>query len=170
MLGELNYTYDILVFPRHLKAVKKFIAALPPMRLVIDHIAKPKIGEQEIEEWAQDMFDIAQNQHVYCKLSGMVTETNPGWKEGDFQPYMDVIFELFGEDRVMFGSDWPVCLLNGDYKKVYDIAYNFTTKWSKTATDKVFSKNALSFYKNRDGAEEEEMPKLPSLIKFFSKK
>ena len=79
----------------------------------------------------------------------MVTETNPGWKEEDFTKYMKAVFHAFGEDRIMFGSDWPVCLLNGDYKKVYDIAYNFTTKWSKSATDKVFSKNALKFYRDR---------------------
>ena len=79
----------------------------------------------------------------------MVTETNPGWKPEDFTPYMKVVFDAFGEDRVMFGSDWPVCLLNGDYKKVYDIAYKFTGKHSKTARSKVFSKNALRFYRDR---------------------
>ncbi len=146
ILAEKGYAYDILVFPKHLKAVKKLLVQLPEMRLVIDHIAKPLIGEGEIDEWAEDMHAIAQFSHVYCKLSGMITETNPAWEQEDFTPYMEVVFDAFGEDRIMYGSDWPVCLLDGDYSSVYKIAHDFTKQFSATAEAKVFGENAIKFY------------------------
>ena len=147
LLAEKGYSYDILVFPKHLKAVKELLKELPEMRLVIDHIAKPLIGEGEIDEWAEDMTEIAQYKHVFCKLSGMVTETNSGWEEEDFKPYMEVVLNAFGEDRIMYGSDWPVCLLNGSYEEVYNIAHNFVNNYSSSAEAKVFGQNAASFYK-----------------------
>ena len=146
LLAEKGYSYDILVFPKHLKAVKQLLQELPEMRLVIDHIAKPLIGEGQIDEWAEDISDIAKYPHVYCKLSGMVTETTADWKQEDFTPYMEVIFNAFGEDRIMYGSDWPVCLLNASYSETYKIAHDFTTQFSDTAEAKVFGANAAKFY------------------------
>ena len=146
LLAHKGFSYDILVFPRHLKAVKELLKQLPEMRLVIDHIAKPLIGEGQIDEWTKDLTEIAQHKHVFCKLSGMVTETKPGWEEEDFKPYMEVVLNAFGEDRVMYGSDWPVCLLNGSYEEVYNIAQNFVNNYSASAEAKVFGQNASSFY------------------------
>jgi len=147
LLGQHELAYDILVFPRHLKAVKQLISQLPPQRLVIDHLAKPLIGEGLIDEWAEDMHDIAEFENVYCKLSGMVTEASSDWLESDFVPYMEVIFDAFGEDRIMYGSDWPVCLLRAEYNQVCDIARNFAKEYSATAEEKVFGLNAKKFYK-----------------------
>ncbi|WDE96975.1 amidohydrolase family protein [Lentisphaera profundi] len=146
LLAEKGYSYDILVFPKHLKAVKQLLEELPEMRLVIDHIAKPLIGEGQIDEWAEDINEVAKYPHVYCKLSGMVTETKPGWDSADFDPYMSVIFNAFGEDRIMYGSDWPVCLLSGTYSEVHNLALDFTKKHSATAEAKVFGANAAKFY------------------------
>ena len=146
LLGQYDLAYDLLVFPRHLKAVKQLLAQLPAQRLVIDHLAKPLIGEGLIDEWAEDMHDLAKHEHVYCKLSGMVTETGPDWLESDFTPYMEVIFDAFGEERIMYGSDWPVCLLRADYSQVCDIARNFVKEYSATAEEKVFGLNASKLY------------------------
>ena len=147
-LKKYDLAYDILVFPRHLKAVKSFVAQLDAdQRLVIDHLAKPLIGEGLIDEWAEDMHEVAKNPNVYCKLSGMVTEAGKAWKDEDFTAYMDVIFSAFGEDRIMYGSDWPVCLLEADYKKVYSLAADYVAAKGEQALEKVFGANAVKFYK-----------------------
>ena len=151
LLHHYNYTYDILVFPKHLKAVSQLIKKLPEQRLVIDHIAKPEIASHSMNEWASDMKEIAQHKHIYIKLSGMVTEANESWTENDILPYMQVVFDCFGEDRILFGSDWPVCLLRANYTEVYNLALNFIKKQSSTAEDKVFGLNASNFYQLSTG-------------------
>ena len=148
LLAKYDLAYDILVFPRHLKAVKEFIAQLDAdQRLVIDHLAKPLIGEALIDEWAEDMHEIAKNQNVYCKLSGMVTEAGKSWKDEDFTAYMEVLFDAFGEDRIMYGSDWPVCLLEADYQKVHSLAHDYVAQRGAAVTAKVFGLNAAKFYR-----------------------
>ena len=93
--------------------------AQPELRLVVDHIAKPPVRDGEIEEWASGMAPFAGLENVYCKLSGMVTEADwKAWKPDDLKPYVQAALEAFGPDRCMYGSDWPVCLLNGTYKRV----------------------------------------------------
>jgi L-fuconolactonase len=126
LLGKKGFTYDILVFPKHLKAVKVFLKQLPNQPFVIDHIAKPYIKKGLIKEWAKDIRQIAKHENVYCKLSGMVTEAD--WnscKEENFTPYLDVIFDAFGTDRLMYGSDFPVCLVAGTYEKQLAIIDNY---------------------------------------------
>ena len=148
LLAKHDLTYDILVFPRHLKAVKTFVGQLEAdQRLVIDHLAKPLIGEALIDEWAEDMHEIAKNKNVYCKLSGMVTEAGKSWKDEDFTAYMDVLFDAFGEDRIMYGSDWPVCLLEADYSKVHNLAHDYVEQRGADVTAKVFGLNAAKFYR-----------------------
>ena len=114
-VGAAGLAYDLLPKQRELPACLPPVDANPDMRFVIDHIAKPLIAEGEMEPWAAGLAELAKRPNVYCKLSGMVTEANwTGWKPEDLKPYLDRVLEWFGEDRVMFGSDWPVCLLASD--------------------------------------------------------
>lgn len=148
LLGERGYTYDILVFPRHLSAVQKFLQTLENQPFVIDHIAKPYIQRGLIKQWKRDMQHIAKHENVWCKVSGMVTEADwVNWQSIDFEPYLDVIFEAFGIDRIMYGSDWPVCLLAASYEKQLSIVENYLSKLSNTEGGKILRKNAQLFYK-----------------------
>jgi L-fuconolactonase len=147
LLGQRGFTYDILVFPNHLLAVKTFLKHMPNQPFVIDHIAKPYIKKGLIKEWAKDIKSIAQHENVYCKLSGMVTEADwNGWKEADFTPYLDVVFDAFGTDRLMYGSDFPVCLLAGTYEKQLAIIENYVSKLLDTEGSKIMGLNAQKFY------------------------
>lgn len=148
LLGKKGFTYDILVFPYHLIAVKVFLQRTDNQPFVIDHIAKPYIQKGMIDQWAKDLKSIAQFENVYCKLSGMVTEADwKGWKEADFTPYIDAVFEAFGTDRIMYGSDWPVCLVAASYEKQLSIVQNYISKLSNTEGAKIMGENAKSFYK-----------------------
>ena len=110
-VASLDLPFDILTFPRHLPHVLKALDLVPDLRAVLDHISKPPIAEGSMAGWAQDIFRLAGQSKVSCKLSGMVTEArHDAWKPVDLQPFVQVVFDAFGEDRVMFGSDWPVCL------------------------------------------------------------
>lgn len=147
LLGQKGYTYDILVFPKHLKAVKLFLQQLENQPLVIDHIAKPYIKKGLIKEWEKDIKAIARHTNVYCKISGMVTEADwKYWKDSDFTSYLDVVFEAFGVDRLMYGSDWPVCLLAAEYDQQMSILKNYISKHAPTAEAKIFGANAVRFY------------------------
>ena len=148
LLGKRGYTYDILVFPRHLSSVYKFLQTLDNQPFVIDHFAKPYIHRGLIKQWKSDMQRIAKHENVWCKVSGMVTEANwSNWQAVDFEPYLDVIFEAFGVNRIMYGSDWPVCLLAASYDKQLWIVENYLSKLSNTEGVKVFGENSALFYK-----------------------
>ncbi|MBL7816625.1 MAG: amidohydrolase family protein [Saprospiraceae bacterium] len=148
LLGQKGFTYDILVFPKHLKAVKVFLKKCENQPFVIDHLAKPYIKRGLIKEWAKDIRSIAKHENVSCKISGMVTEADwQNWKESDFTPYLDTILEAFGTDRVMYGSDWPVCLVAASYEKQFSIVKNYIKKLSDTEGDKIMGDNAARFYK-----------------------
>jgi L-fuconolactonase len=147
-LGRRGYTYDILVFPKHLKAVKLFLKQLDNQPFIIDHIAKPYIKKGLIKEWAKDIKTIAQYDHVFCKISGMVTEADwQGCRETDFKPYLDIVFEAFGTDRIVYGSDWPVCLLAATYEAQLSIVSHYCAQLSAAERDKIMGGNALRFYK-----------------------
>ena len=147
LLGKYNFTYDILVFPHQLTAARQLVAQYPDQRFVIDHIAKPYIKKGLISEWKKDMQSIAAFDHVSCKISGMVTETDyNGWKKEDFIPYIETIAEAFGTNRILFGSDWPVCLVAAQYKQVLDIVSSSFTSFSAAEQAQFFGKNAVDFY------------------------
>lgn len=111
-LERRDLPYDLLVRPQHLPIVMRLIDRAPSLRMVIDHIAKPRIAEKMFDGWAQDLERLAAVPHLYVKLSGMITEASPdGWKTRDIEPYLQHALRVFGPDRSMFGSDWPVCLL-----------------------------------------------------------
>ena len=147
-LAEYGLTYDILIYPEQLKAALFLVRSVPEVNFVIDHIAKPYIKKGEISRWSNFMAEIAKNQNVYCKLSGMVTEADwQQWSKADFFPYLDVVFEHFGPDRLMFGSDWPVCLVAANYTQVKTLIEEYITPWGDDVRAKVFGENAVKFYK-----------------------
>ena len=118
-LARRNIPYDLLLCPRHLAFIPKLVERVPDLRMVIDHIAKPLIAAHQMEPWARAMETVSKIPGMHCKLSGMVTEADhKAWKPDDLQPYVQHVLSLFPPDRLMFGSDWPVCLLAGSWKQV----------------------------------------------------
>lgn len=147
LLKQYNFTYDILVYPRQLPAAIQFVQKFPEQKFVIDHLAKPLIKDKVLEPWASQMKEIAKNPNVCCKVSGLVTEANwKTWKPEDFKPYLDVVFEVFGTDRLMFGSDWPVCLLAADYATVKNILTDYISGLTAPDRAKIMGGNAEAFY------------------------
>lgn len=147
LLKQFGFTYDILIYHYQLKAAIEFVRLFPEQPFVIDHIAKPDIKNHEINIWAAQMKEIAKNKNVFCKVSGMVTEADiTNWKKEDLLPYMDVVFENFGAERIMFGSDWPVCLLATDYNALYKIVSEYISALNKDKQDAVLGNNAAAFY------------------------
>ena len=146
-LAAFDFTYDILIYPQQLKAALHLVREVPEVKFVIDHLAKPRIGEQRINTWSNYMTELAKQPNVYCKLSGMVTETDwQHWSKKDFFPYLDVVFAQFGPDRLLFGSDWPVCLVAADYTQVKTIIEDYVQPWGSDVRAKIFGDNAVAFY------------------------
>lgn len=146
-LSAHNFTYDILILSHQLKYATELVSTFPNQRFVLNHLAKPNIKDGLIEEWKQDIIELAKHDNVSCKVSGMVTEADwKKWKVKDFTPYLDVIFEAFGQKRVMYGSDWPVCLLAADYGRVLSLIGNYTEKLSQEAQEDFWGNNAKNFY------------------------
>jgi L-fuconolactonase len=145
-LRRFGLTYDLLVFARQIGAAFALAKALPDQPFVLDHIAKPEIARGRVEPWATDLRRLAELPNVWCKLSGLVTEAREGWQASDFGPYLDVVLEAFGPSRLMFGSDWPVCLLAGSYPNVAALARRATSALSRDEQDAVMGGNAARFY------------------------
>lgn len=146
-LREYGLTYDILIFPKQLPAAIELVRKFPEQPFVLDHIAKPVIREGLIEPWSVQIKELAKSPNVHCKISGMVTEARwNDWKPSDFRPYLDVVWNAFGEDRLMFGSDWPVCLLSGDYAQVSSIVTDYLAQFPETTREEVLGGNAIRFY------------------------
>ena len=146
-LQPYNYTYDILIYPHQLKPAAEFIARFPDQKFVIDHCAKPDIKNKKIDEWKGLMKEIAGYPNVYCKLSGLFTEANwKEWSAGDFYPYLDTVFKVFGTDRLMYGSDWPVILAAGIYVQWKSLLEKYMDHFSSEEKQKVFGLNAALFY------------------------
>jgi L-fuconolactonase len=146
-LREFGFTYDILIYARQLPAAVRFVEGFPEQPFVVDHIAKPAIAAGEIERWEHNMRALAANPNVSCKLSGLITEADwDGWNAELFEPYLAVAFDAFGADRLMFGSDWPVCLLAGSYDQVKGLAADFLRDRPAAEQSKIFGGNAERFY------------------------
>lgn len=147
-LQQFGLTYDLLIYPRHLSYAAELVSLYPDQRFVVDHIAKPDIKEKELLNWEKGIRRIAQYPNVYCKLSGMFTEADwKHWKADDFVPYMDVVLNAFGTDRVMFGSDWPVCLLAVSYQQSLDVLQQYIKQLSAEEKAKVIGLNTQNFYR-----------------------
>lgn len=147
LLRDFDLTYDILVYHHQLPAVVEFVEHFPDQSLVLDHIGKPAIAKAEIEPWASSIRKLGKNENLYCKLSGMVTEADwTAWKKSDFTLYLETVLEVFGPERLVFGSDWPVATLAASYEQVVEIADDFLSFLSTTEKDAVFGANAAEIY------------------------
>ena len=147
-LKKYDYTYDILVFPHQLGSVLEFVKHFPDQKFVIDHIAKPYIKDGFYEGWAVLMTEIAKHENVYCKLSGMITEADyNSWKPEQLHPYIDLVLDVFGSKRVMFGSDWPVCLVAGKYEQVKSVVTDAIAELNEQDQRMIMGRNAVAFYR-----------------------
>jgi L-fuconolactonase len=147
VLGEFGLTYDILVYPPQLPAALSLVKALPDQAFVVDHMAKPRIADGVVEPWATQMRELARHPNVWCKISGLVTEADWGaWTPYDFAPYLEVVIDAFGPGRLMFGSDWPVCLVAAEYDQVVALVDDFLRPLPGRARAGVLGGNAAAFY------------------------
>lgn len=148
LLEEFDLTYDILIYPRHLQVAAEFAARFPRLRFVLDHLAKPLIRQGDLQPWENDLKELARLPNVFCKVSGMVTEANwNNWKPEDISPYLDVVFDSFGADRLMIGSDWPVCTLAASYVTTMNVVLRYLAEFPEGARKAVLGGNAQRFWK-----------------------
>jgi len=149
LLEKYNLAYDILIFPKHLQNTIKFVREFSENQtFIIDHIAKPFIKDGILSPWKEEITELAKFPNVFCKLSGMVTEADwENWNPEHLKPYLDVVLKAFGTDRVMIGSDWPVCLVAGKYEKVMGVVMDYISKFSETEKAKILGGNAVKAYK-----------------------
>jgi L-fuconolactonase len=154
VLEKHGVSYDLLVHTRHLKHVKTVAETCPKLRLVIDHMAKPPIASGEIAEWAEALKDVAAYPNISCKLSGLVTEANlTSWTAADLKSYVERALEFFGPQRMMFGSDWPVCLLASSYLQVLESFQSVLVELAEEDRIRIFGENASEFYRLRSEGE-----------------
>jgi L-fuconolactonase len=151
-IGRFGLTYDILVYARQLPAALELARRLPDQPFVVDHLAKPEIREGRLEPWRERLRALAALPHVRGKLSGLVTEAAwDRWTAADIRPYLEVALEAFGPDRLMIGSDWPVCLLAGDYERVVGLVTDFVRSLSADEQAEVLGGTATRFYRIEGG-------------------
>ena len=152
-IGHLHHfglTYDILIKHTQLPPAIELVKRFPEQAFVLDHIAKPLIKAGTLPPWREQIRELAKYPNVMCKVSGMITEADHvAWKPENFTPFLDVVVEAFGDDRLMYGSDWPVCLLAGSYARTFQLAADYFAKVSDEARAKVFGGNAEHFYLKR---------------------
>ena len=149
-IGQLHahdLTYDLLLFPKHLPVAVNLVEEFPDQPFVLDHIAKPAIREGLVSPWREDLMRLGAFPNVHCKLSGMVTEARwRQWQADDFHRYLDTVIEAFGTQRVMIGSDWPVCLLSGDYVSTMHIVIDYIQQFSSSEHAAILGGNCARFY------------------------
>jgi L-fuconolactonase len=146
-LEEFNFTYDILIYPKHINYAHSFVEKFPNQRFIIDHLAKPYIKEKVFKPWEDDLSRFKKNTNVYCKLAGLATLADwNNWKAADFSYYVNKVLEIFTPDRVIFGTDWPVCLTGSTYQQTIDITYAVTDHLTESEKAKVWGGNCIKFY------------------------
>lgn len=146
-LSSHGLTFDLLVHTRHLKYLPALANSCPDLSLVIDHMAKPPIARGELEQWSEELKTVAVHKNIHCKLSGLVTEANwNSWDSNDLRPFVECALELFGAERLMFGSDHPVCLLSASYNRVLESFQEILQGLSEVDRGRIFAKNATEFY------------------------
>ncbi len=147
LLDHYNLTYDILVWPTQLHSAMELARMLPSQWFVLDHLGTPNVRGKEIDAWAEGLRRIARLQNVWCKVSGIVTEADwHTWRDEDFRPYLDIALDAFSPSRLMIGSDWPVCLLAGEYPRVLRIVQDYVSMLSPSEQDAILGENARRFY------------------------
>jgi L-fuconolactonase len=148
VLEEFDLAYDILIYTRHLPVASEFVARFPRQRFVLDHLAKPPVKSGKVDSWAQGIERLAAFPNVFCKLSGLVTEADwRGWKPEQMIPFLDVAFESFGPDRLMIGSDWPVCLVAASYERAVEVVKSYVLRHKPESQDGVLGGNAQRFWR-----------------------
>jgi L-fuconolactonase len=148
MLEEFNLAYDILIYEKHLPVATEFVRRFPRQRFVLDHLAKPRIRGNILHPWEEEIRELAAFPNVYCKLSGLVTEAHwREWKPEQLTPYLDVALECFGADRLMIGSDWPVCTVAASYLRTMETVERYIDSCPAEVREKVLGGNAQRFYK-----------------------
>lgn len=146
-LKNYGFTYDILIYPHHLDAAFELVKRFPGQKFIVDHMAKPEIKKKEFKSWSEKFVKLSQFENVWCKVSGLITEADhENWTPGDLKPYLDFAFEAFGSKRLVYGSDWPVCLLAGSYKEVYSTVTEYLSDFTDDEKRDVLGRNAIGFY------------------------
>jgi len=146
-LKKYNLTFDLLIYPHQIMNAVELVKKFPDQTFILDHIAKPNISKPISDEWKYGIKLLSENHNVSCKISGMVTETqNFKFNNNDFIPFLDVIFNCFGTERIMFGSDWPVCLVAASYNQTIKIIHNYLENCSKKIIDNIMGNNATKIY------------------------
>jgi L-fuconolactonase len=147
LLEKYDFTYDILIYPHQLNSILSFVKQFPNQRFVLNHLAKPNIKNKEINSWKSGIEKLAKHENIYCKISGLATEANwDSFSADEFSPYLTIVLEQFGADRIMFGSDWPVCLLASSYDNWIHILLEYFKTFSKTEQENIFGRNSIHFY------------------------
>jgi L-fuconolactonase len=146
-LGMYDFTYDILIYHYQLEQAIQFVKQHPEQKFVLDHIGKPDIKSGEFFEWQTNIKKLALHQNVYCKVSGMVTENEwRDWKISDFKVYLDSVVKAFGTERLMYGSDFPVCTLAATYGEQLNIVKEYFSAFTSLGKKKIMGNNAIKFY------------------------
>lgn len=146
-LHEHDLTYDLLLFPRHLPVAVELVEVFPQQAFVLDHMAKPAIGEGGVSPWREELQRLGDYPNVFCKLSGLVTEAKwRQWQVDDFYRYLDIVIGIFGTQRVMIGSDWPVCTLSGDYVVVMNIVIDYVQQFPAEVRAAILGGTCARFY------------------------
>ena len=146
-LRQFRLKYDLLIYPRQLPAAIALVRRFPDQPFVLDHMAKPRIRDRAMSPWREQIRELASHPHVFCKVSGLVTEADhAGWRAGDLQAYFDVVLEAFGPRRLMFGSDWPVCLLASEYGRWLEVLTQWTSGFSPAESEGFWGANCGRFY------------------------
>ena len=146
-LAKNNYTYDLLIYHHQIPEALELLKNLGELKIVVDHIAKPDIKNSHITEWSKNIKALAKYPNVHFKISGMTTEADwKNWTAEDLTPYLDIVVEAFGTNRLMFGSDWPVCLVASTYHQWLTIVKNYFSNFTKEEQAKIFAGNCESFY------------------------
>lgn len=147
LLTRHKLAYDILIFERHLPQTIHFVDQHPNQTFVLDHLAKPRVKRNELSPWRENICALAQRPNVYCKLSGLATEADhKQWTAAQLRPYMDTVLSAFGPQRIMFGSDWPVCLLAVSYNRWVEIVQTFVASLSISEQQRIWSGTAIEAY------------------------
>jgi L-fuconolactonase len=146
-LREFGLTYDLLIYPRQLPAAIELARRFPDQPFVLDHIAKPLIKAGELQPWRDQIRELAHLPNVLCKVSGIITEADHAmWRATDLRPYLDVVFDAFGPERLMWGSDWPVCLFAGSYREVFELVESYAAQFTNAERVALFGGNCARFY------------------------
>jgi len=147
-LQQYDLAYDLLLFPKHLPFASKLVAEFPNQQFILDHIAKPGIADGNISPWSEDISELATYPNIACKLSGMVTEAKWNqWRPSDFLPCLDIVFKAFGPDRLMVGSDWPVCLLSANYESAMEIVIDYLQQFPADTQAAILGSNCARLYR-----------------------